>query len=347
MTKPAPLLIDRFLATRDPGLLTRRTYDNLQARVRASKVFVMDEAAALRVAETCREVPDLLARQQQFARQPYDVMWVEFELRALWEAITGRVMDDRGDYKIAYFYDHGTASVVVGGTQEDPGATPCAMPLVYDIGTPWELADQIAFVERVKTSRMNLDMFFWGEAVMKLLDREEQRDLRAHNTLRMIARPDLDPEALFHTIYQNGAGELRNMLAILLLMNRPSLTRFVRDVPRRRGFVRGKLRPFMGHSVVTIDLSPVPTLRRLGTPADDGTPRRRHEVRGHYCHNDAYRQGTRLGCEHAFVRDEAATHPEDSWLCTGCGGKRWWRSMHHRGDAGTGFVQKVAYEITA
>ena len=102
----------------------------------------------------------------------------------------------------------------------------------------------------------------------------------------------------------------------------------------------------MAYTVVTIPLDPQPTLRLIGTPAGDIVERRRHEVRGHYCHNEAYRRGTAMGCIHEWEQDP--DRPDDAhWKCTSCEGKRWHRRVHTRGSAEVGYSDKLLYRVTA
>ena len=80
-------------------------------------------------------------------------------------------------------------------------------------------------------------------------------------------------------------GELRTIIALLLLLNRPSLTHYVARSEPTRGWIGNKVRPYMAHTVVTIPLDPIPALRQVGTDNDDPNLRRRHRVRGHFVHD--------------------------------------------------------------
>jgi hypothetical protein len=97
---------------------------------------------------------------------------------------------------------------------------------------------------------------------------------------------------------------------------------------------------------VTFILNPIPTLRLMGTERESGVVKRRHEVRGHYCHNET---GRSRECVHEwtvdFHEDDDPNDP-DHWKCKSCGGKRWWRVEHHRGSAEVGFVVKDKYSVT-
>jgi hypothetical protein len=149
-------------------------------------------------------------------------------------------------------------------------------------------------------------------------------------------------------------GELRNIVAILLMLNRPSITRYA-NAPAARGWIKRKPAPFMAHTSVTIDIDARPTMRLLGTPAGDGVPRRRHEVRGHYCHDHEAHDYRRIaGCQHDWQETDAEWTPADlkpgeaeHWVCRQCSGKRWWRIEHERGRLDQGIVNRAGYHVTA
>jgi len=107
---------------------------------------------------------------------------------------------------------------------------------------------------------------------------------------------------------------------------------------------------------VTIDIDAVPTMRLIGTPAGDAVPRRRHEVRGHYCHNaEAHDYARIAGCQHEWLAADAFWEPlrgtrisdANHWVCDACGGHRWWQRTHKRGDESRGTVMHGGYNVTS
>jgi rubredoxin len=209
---------------------------------------------------------------------------------------------------------------------------------------------------------MTLDMLMWGSTYDDLTD-DERRVLRASNIME---QTPLNPN---HPGYQRltadggmaaaargTIGDFRTVIAILLMLNRPSLTSYRNSLPNRPGIIKGKLAVYMAHTTVTIDIDPVPTLRLVGTPAGESVPRRRHEVRGHYAQNKEARDYARIaGCIHNFEPNhgppkwlpwpDAGLDDPDNWVCSDCGGKRWWIPEHERGDASRGFVVHDDYEV--
>jgi hypothetical protein len=76
--------------------------------------------------------------------------------------------------------------------------------------------------------------------------------------------------------------------------------------------------------------------------AHSGITKRLHDVRGHFCHDKRARQTGEQWCGHDWVEYEPLR-----WKCERCGGKRWWRNEHQRGDVekGRSFIQ--TYEVGA
>lgn len=138
----------------------------------------------------------------------------------------------------------------------------------------------------------------------------------------------------------NDAARARHLLltSALLILNRPrSYT--ISDRPACRRFVRGKLRAFAAHHLVSIDLDEKQIVR-LVRNAGSGTKQRRHERRGHFSH----RGGATFSCIHEWVREDYEAN--EHWRCSLCGRLRFWIKTYDAGDAGIGFSTKQ-YAITA
>lgn len=355
--KRRPLLIDRCLHADkrvDRSLVDRHTIEQFKGRLRQTRRFVFNDAAVDRYAQVVREVPDLIAQHQAFARAPFPVTWIEFDFSRFFVAANQRELEDsRGDSMMGFLIDHGRAYTVVASHPEYSGTRGISlMPIVYDLHTPWEMRDQIAFSQDIGTSRVGLDNFFWGEAVFRLAEDYSSRALRAAHSARWLPMNPLYPEAKTKLVIgQETCGDLRNIVTALLLLNRPSLTRYVEDIPSAKRFVGGKLRQYLSHTVVSIDIDPVPTIRMIGSQEGNGVTRRRHEVRGTWCHDKTSREYRDIaGCIHNWRPDpryvvEDDPNDPDHWVCAVCEGRRWWRSEHHRGSSLVGFSAHDGYEV--
>lgn len=143
------------------------------------------------------------------------------------------------------------------------------------------------------------------------------------------------------------SGDIFAYLTIMVLLNQEQHKITYEPVPRQRRFVRGKLKPFLAHDVVTIKLGG--DLRAPqgggGQNSEEGTSggwkNRAHEVRGHF------RTRARHDCDHSWLTDEE--YEGKRFVCQVCNGKRTWVASHQRGDAGIGFKTKeyvATYEET-
>jgi hypothetical protein len=131
-------------------------------------------------------------------------------------------------------------------------------------------------------------------------------------------------------ILYGGMGELRTILAALLILNQPhSNVRFA-EMKAQRGFWRGKPRAYAKHNVVHIDIDGLKNLRKRFLTGSRETPRA-HEVRGHFLNYNKHQ------CDHAWVQ---AIDNSKRWTCSTCGQLRVWREAYERGDASKGYVTK-------
>jgi hypothetical protein len=373
MEKRQPTLADKFIARRWTGseaYLEPKAVARLQAVARQARKFAFDEAAMLHVAHVVQTIPELLVREYQFARPPFEQTWIEFPGDTFWQKLSEHVpeqhkkdlgvTDETMDLNLGFLIDHGRVNVVVQGRKDSPN-DPCILtPLQYHLNTEWPVRDQLTFATQMGVSRLGIDPFLWGSTYDRL-SQDERRLLRDNNMVELVpfnkkhnAYLNLKTPGFLGRVATGSTGELRTVVALLLLLNRPSITRYVQTLPNSRGWNKNRVIPYLEHTRVTIDLDAVELMRKVGTSRDEGTPKRRHEVRGHYCHDKDARDFARIaGCIHDFqptTEDwlpwgERAEEP-NHWLCATCGGKRWWKRDHVRGDASLGFVKHEGYDVT-
>jgi hypothetical protein len=373
--KRGPLLADRFIARRyseHERVYHPKAVDQMVRAARSAARFVFNEDAIRRIARVITDVPDLIAREFQFARAPFEQTWIEFPAWALWDEMTnsdpelvklsqqsGRNMGN-ADHTVAYLIDHGRVNTISAGTYDKPNGLPFITPLQYHLNTEWPLRDQIAFCERFKVSRYELCAIAWGSSFYKI-PKEADRALRDNNVIELtplnptiVRAPVYNEVELVRQSLSGAVGDMRNLVGMLLMLNRPKITQF-RNILPGRGWVKGKVIPFLSHNTVTVSLDATVQLRQIGKPGEDQALRRRHRVRGHYCHDQVARDYMRIaGCVHQFEpthKDWTPAHglpadEVDNWVCDQCGGKRWWREEHDRGTAQVGFVVNDLYQIT-
>jgi hypothetical protein len=366
--KRTPTLADRFMAlppARLGKLYHPAVLDQLRRGIRNAEKFAFDEAAARTLAHVVMEVPELLVREHRFAVAPFPLTWIEFPGFIFWDTLRAAnparyasqgAMGDpaTADLALGFLIDHDRVNLVVEGPRQE-----LAIHLLqYRLRSEWPLGEQLELARLLGCSRLGLDQLFWG-STWDQIDPDSQRLLRGCTVCEPIPlRPGSERmlrDGAFRHIARGAAGELRTLVALLLMLNRPSMTRYSAHLPNSRGFIRARSGVFMRHRTVAIDLDPVPRLRLVGTPGDDPDLRARHRVRGHYCHDKAARDYRRIaGCVHAWQEThadwslwaDAPVGAAEHWLCESCGGKRWWREDHMRGSAALGFVDHD-YAVTA
>jgi hypothetical protein len=369
--KAEPTLADRFIHSNPAKMLSPvpvKSLRKLQARTRGAEKFVFDEDATRRVGEVLRDVPELLIEQMEFARAPFDVTWIEYSGDIMKSTITGYPIDHNDptrDIWVGVLVDHNRVNVISLNAwnlrTDQAGETIGVLPFAYHLQTVWPLEDQLRFCEALHTSRAGIDAWFWGSTYNRLheLGRADSiRALRATTMAEMLDRRllleggGIDARTASKLIAAS-AGDLKNVVALLLMLNQPRATRYVR-VPERRGWVAHKPKPFMAYHHVNMTLAPREQIVLLREGLGSGELRRRHRVRGHYCHDETARDYARIaGCIHEWVPCDAEWTPapgmaideREHWRCRVCDGKRWWRESHERGDASKGFVDHTDYRV--
>lgn len=295
----------------------------VQALAPRARQFLFDEAASKLVGEFIRDCPDILVDQMQFARQPYDITYIEVDMAALYQAMGKRtIWLGEKDWKVGFLAHGGTVYTITNSRERPEAALAPTCTLDYEyrpvasnplsddskvlLGSTWNAlseAQRTAFAQRFNVG---------------FLAEEIARDKALEIMLPAIA------------------GEARVYVACLLfLYQRRHLT--LTDHGPRRTLSKGRQRVYMAHTTVTIHLSQYTDLKHELTVGHDRSAPRRHEVRTHYKH----RQLT-AGCVHEWVRVEDADN--EQWRCTACAGLRWLCRSHLRGDGSIGFVTKH-YEV--
>lgn len=129
------------------------------------------------------------------------------------------------------------------------------------------------------------------------------------------------------------AGQWRFVISCLYLINGQD---FTGDVTYRHGQSRyiggGKIVPYLEHRRVSLKVPRLEGFERSIRQLTSSTPRRRHEVDGHWRHRHGLGKEE---CQHAFV-----SVTEIRERCVLCDYTRWWIKEYERGDASIGRVTK-------
>lgn len=352
--KRQPLMVDKLLA-RSPANFpaVRREQERIRNYLMEAKRFVMDFDGVCYAAEIIRKNPKMIAKNIEFATPPFPNMYIEFSYLTFYKELTGRDPDKYADATMGYLFHGPHVFVITDGRDADD---PVIMPWYYHLYKAWTLQEEITASEMMGCSRAGLDAFFWGESMAKLTE-DEQRTFRAHHSMWMMPVADGGKEEsavavlrkLWSNVYDTSAGDLRNITALLLLLNRSGNVRY--DVPMgpHRAMIHNKPRAFLAHSVVKFKLNPVKRVMK-GSGTGLGSWRREHDVRGHYCRDKYARAAEEKGQCCTKDKFDEPTHDwheydVNEWACVKCKGKKWWRKACKRGSRDKGKVLKT-YEVT-
>lgn len=364
--KREPTLADLLLSWDGNKVATAAAWysagiDNL----RTCKQLVLDAQAAQYLGDMVRDHPRIIADAQDFAVPMFDRMWIEFPFRPYFKATTGDTPDGTSDMKIGYLFDGPVVRVASHGFDKLSQKWVYGfVPVEYVLHRPMSNYEELDLAGRLGTSRVGLDLWFWGESAYNWTDgtrtfrpsdfdeagtawdKASMRALRDNHTVRLPPMRSKGDEAHFKELMQGSAGDLRNIVSLLLFLNRTHDVHVVKDIGHGRGFVGNKLRPFMAHRVISLRMNPQPRWQKM--VAGEGVHRRLHDVRGHYAHDKAARAGCLHGADLVELKDFGDLWVEYKplhWRCKGCGGERWWRKSHTRGSLDDGLVA-ATYAVT-
>lgn len=354
--KPKPTLADDLLATQSRTIIDRATNDRAKALLRNpnTKRLVLTENAAIRIGEAIRAYPEMLVDHGWFARTPFPVCWIELPAPAFHEAIVPGIGTDAQDDRVGYLFD-GDRVYVGASNSKEKGAD--FSPMVYHLHQPNSLAEQLRLTEMLKVSRMQLDNFYWGATMAESLPNDVLKGLRTQHGFSMAVDERYRDKISGADWLGFSAGEVRNLIGLLLMLNQPSNVVRFDDVERRKQMTIRGTRVLMAHSVVTISLDkrskPDRLLRKpVGTHASP----RWHNVMDHWCNDKVARtKGYSLDDpkthgrgDHAHLWDkEEGENGSLIATCAICGGRRWRRFMRNgRGDRSKGTISQERVVVT-
>lgn len=356
--KREPLLADRFLAasyhdSKYASICTKPFWESTRENLILAKRFVLSAEAARYCAELLAQNPRIIADAQDFAIPPFPRTYIELPYTEWYEIISGKKASPTADQRVGYLIVNNTVRGIAASHDLD---TVGVSPIEYQLNDPWTLEEELEAAKLCGISRLQFDTFFWGESILKLgslkcnekdghhinfdqWQSEGMRSLRANHSFKMALGPAMtqDSAEVFNKLYKGSAGDLRNIIGLLLFLNRTSKTRIERDVGVQPGrWIGRKQANFMSHRVISYSVNPTPKLIKLA--AGESIRRRLHDVRGHLCHNEVARTNHH---EHEWIE---SAEKDLQWYCE-CGGLRWWKKPHMRGTLGKGLVTSE-YKVT-
>lgn len=329
--------------------LSRKPREELIATARRAERFVFSDSASKLIGQFVTECGDLVLRHRQFAIPPFDTMYIEFA-KPFFDAFESNIAKDGADTNVGYLLDNQRIYIMARGGKKGDKVTADLMPWYYT----WSLPGGVAPFD-LKTRAMVLSLkgegadwnklaIAYGTSQMKITDEDERQQLLAQvqphlfvDYYHRIKHAEGENTAkVVRTMLNYGAGDVRNMWAALLWLNRPAHT-IISNQPAGRRFFRGKSIAYKASHTVEIDLHKMRSLRRAFTLSGERLSPRRHKVRGFFAH----KHGS-TGCSH----DWPLLPDEDMhWVCKRCSRVRWWVKDYVRGDATRGWVDH-SYEVT-
>lgn len=341
--KPSSTLADDLIFSEDKqAIVDKKTEAMVRAKVRSAKRFVLTEEAAIKVGEAIRAYPEMLVEQGVFARTPFETCWIEMPSYRFHETIVPGSSTPEADTRVGYLFDGDNVYIVA---QRDETVASIS-PLVIHLHQTHTLKQELKLTEELNLSRYSLDYFYWGKTMADELPVAIRRGLREQHSFSMHTKEKYKSAITGEEFLMFSAGEVRNIIGLLLMINQPSSILRAEPVEKRRAMTRKGSRLFMAHSVITLHLDKrhrpdrifrLPRAFRMGP--------KWHEVMNHWCHDkiartkghneDDPRTHGRGNHAHVWEQDDDGVL---RFTCSICGGKRWRRIMKGRGNKSRGTV---------
>jgi hypothetical protein len=360
--KPAkrdPLLVDQFLASSDMvrfgPYLERGFIEKVRSGLYQAKRFLLDEEATIYLAKAIASAPEVIAMAREFAIPPFPIMYIEMPDFAKWyRTVNGIEPMPGADTKVGYLFI-GPNAYCLGltgkpeGEEDSPkwvnGGMAVAVPIEYRFNQPFRPGEAAKQAKEMGLEEEDLPILFWGSSWERVKGTQWENalweDMSVHMAVNSVGMNmmDLETRRIFAS---SNAGDLRNMIAMLLFLNRTSQCTYVNEVPMAPGhMLRNKPRTLLSHSVVTLDVAKAPSVRTMFLGSTGGSWKREHDVRGHFCVGKTARESNLCNGLHDWHE-----YNVNQWKCSRCGGLKWWRKDCRRGTKNKGKVH-TTYEVTA
>lgn len=338
-------LADDLIFTTDKyAVIDKKLEAKIKAKVRGAQRFVLTESAAVKVAEAIRAYPEMLVEHGVFARTPFETCWIEMPSQKFHDTIVpgSSAESSSADLRVGYLFDGD--EVYVAAQRDDVAAI---SPLVIHLHQPMSINQQLRMAERLHLSRAALDNFYWGATMASDLPLETKRGLRGQHGFSLMVQERFRDTFKGEDFLRFTAGEIRNVIGLLLMINQPSNILRQEQVAHRRTMTKKGTRVLMGHSVITLHLDKRSRPDRILRAQSFGhrSPKW-HPVSNHWCHDKIARaKGHNIDDPKTYGRGDHAHEWEQAqdgslrFTCKICGGKRWRRIMKNgRGDRSKGVV---------
>lgn len=351
---PHHFLLDK--PYRNPGFYRPGILQHINESRPGTHRYLFNSDACEKIGELLRDCYDLVIANNEFARPPYENIYLEMldhrRLFATWKNERSALTDMTADMRVGYLINKNFLLTLAEGQAENQTIDHTISMFSIGMNKPQSASLEIFGPDRELQQIIKAAYLTGGKRPDRRNNSpswdEMQFQVPLHTVKEFSALYDLRPTLNTTRIAQMvnadrwrdmafmGSGDLMVALAALLLLNQKTDKVTYESVGNTSGLVKGKRVVYKAHTVVNIRLEPKQSVRTLLTAAERSSPVR-HEVQGHWVHH-----GTRVRCEHLW---EPLDVSHNRYCCAYCGLKRTWRKEHYRGTAEKGINTKH-YNVT-
>ncbi len=327
--KPEGSLLDEFrrYATKETmPRIANKYIDLVKANVVRAKQFIFDEQSSEIMADFIREAPELVFKNEEFAIPHFDASYYEFDAD-LFLAAFGRPQTGTGetrDWRVGYLIVDNLMFVISKTFEKH--SSPGFLLYAIQMG-PSKIGGKAMPLSRRMAAQLMLG------STSEDLPMQMRNDIVEHYQYINIS-DGIEDKHLMPTM-PDGAGDLRNVITMILFLYQSKKVIDITDVAPSRGFIKGKQVAYMAKSVVTIHLNEVKTIRKHILANKRDSPKR------HWCIPFYRTVGGSRECDHSWEQ-----YKDERWKCEKCDAKRARIKSYEKGDASKGYVMKH-YEVTA
>jgi hypothetical protein len=309
----------------------RKVWAGVRQVLPKARRFLFDREASAFAGRFIREHGATLLRNRAFAIPPFEQTYVEYHLDALLEAIGRRKANEKygiekSDERIGHLIDGDHVWTFLEGSDNEASIYPVDVwmnTVSHSVGL-FDKAD----IGRDRRRKLEYTL---GSTL------GDAQDVNGEVVLDWLNAFDFAAPAMFANLLTDrkladaGNGTVRNLVALLLLLNRQRENVTLKTVAPKGVIYRGKRRVFAAHTMVTLTVEDYVHIAHSYEHGAHASPRR-HQVRGFFRHLHKVD-----GCEHDYP---LASDERGRWVCRTCGTTRVWVHDHERGDASKGYITK-------
>src|SRR5262245_14068713 len=248
-----------------------------------AKKFIFDSSASEFIGSLLKKAQIDVLSQHDWARPPFDVTWVEFDHAAYWERglkLNNDLLKGAPDNLLGFLVDHGTVSLFsyapggFGGIKQKPCG--CG-PFMYQLHVPISFEEELEMARRHGVTIHEYRQALLGGMVDELgtplipidwWNSMAGEIVRSHKMfVNPVIKGDMDSRGLpaRAQALAAGAGDLKLIITLLLMVTRPRRMFAVSDVGPKRMLYKGHNLVRRAHSVVTMRLSKEKAMHRAIT----------------------------------------------------------------------------------